>query len=905
MKPIIRVLHIDDNFYSRLLVKETLQAEQINYEIIQIEHLEMLKIFITQSYDVILSNFDIFGFAELSIIKYIKDIQPNVPLIILTGKGSEEIAVRAMKSGADDYVIESAKQIGSLEASIRSVLERKRISAEHSNIKVALGEREALFSTIFENAAIGVCTISPDGKFVSVNTTLCQIIGYRSEELENESVLNFTSIEDKDLFFLFATQLLNEETKNAIYEKRYIHKDRRTIWVNVSMGIVRIPNSENFYFVCYVQDITAKKQAEETVSQERILLRTLIDSLPDTIYVKDLNGRKLIANNADLVAMNCHSETDAIGKTDIEIFNDESGMRGFQEDMDVLRSGKPLLNHEECYIDQEGKKRWRLTSKIPLYNNQKQIIGLVGFGHDITEQKLAEELLNREQHLMHALMDNIPDGIYFKDVNSRFLRVNKAIAHLFGLTDPQMAIGRTDYDFFEAEHSQQAFMDEQEIIRTGKPIIGKEEMETWFERPPTWVLTTKMPLTDQKGNIIGTFGISRNITERKLAEAELVKAKEKAEESDRLKTAFLQNISHEIRTPMNAIVGFSQYLNNPGLTADRREYYTDIIIRSSNQLLSIITDIVNIATIEAGQEKVNETEINLNSLVRLLYDQFLLKAQKQNIFLTYTLGLDDDAATIITDETKLTEILSNLLGNAIKFTKDGYVDFGYKQHGAMLEFYVKDSGIGIPKDMHNEIFERFRQVETSSNRKFGGSGLGLSISKAYAEMLGGKIWVNSEPGCGAKFYFTIGYNRTEGNEIINIPIAEELNEVSGKSQTVLIAEDEDINFMLLQELLSILNVHIIRAKNGREAVEICKSDIPIHLILMDIKMPEMDGYEAARRIKELRPDVTIIAQTAYAIESDIARIFACGCSDFISKPFKHETLLSKVKKVMMYTGTSE
>ncbi|HEX2936910.1 MAG TPA: PAS domain S-box protein [Bacteroidales bacterium] len=905
MKPTIRVLHIDDNYYTRLLVKETLQNDQNTYEIYQVESLKVLNSLISKTYDVILSNFDIFGFADLSIIKYIKESKPDVPIIILTGKGSEEIAVRAMKSGADDYVIKSASQMASLEAAISLVLERRQVKAEHSNIKIALGEREALFRTIFENAAIGVCTVSPEGKFMRVNSTFCQIVGYSSEELTCASVLDFTHPDDKELLFSFNSQLSEGMTPNANYEKRYIHKSGRIVWVNVSAGIVRIPNSNNFYFVCYIQDITAKKQAEANVSQERILLRTLIDSLPDTIYVKDLSGRKLIANTADLIAMNCQSETEALGKTDIEIFKDESGKRGFEEDLNVLRSGNPMLNHEECYTDYEGKKRWRLTSKIPLYNNQKQIIGLVGFGHDITEQKQAEELLTREQHLMHALMDNIPDGIYFKDLNSRFLRVNKAMAHLFGLSDSNMAVGKTDYDFFKTDHSQQTFIDEQEIISTGKPILCKEEMETWFDRPPTWVLSTKMPLIDQQGNIIGTFGISRNITERKLAEAELVKAKEKAEESDRLKTAFLHNISHEIRTPMNAIVGFSEYLNNPDLSIDKREYYTDIIIRSSNQLLSIITDIVNIATIEAGQEKVHETEINLNSLLRLLYDQYLLKAQKQNIFLSFRLGLDDSAAIIVTDETKLTEIISNLLGNAIKFTKNGYVDFGYKQCGALLEFYVKDTGIGIPKEMHTEIFERFRQVETSSNRRFGGSGLGLSISKAYAEMLGGNIWVNSEPGRGSEFSFTIEYKRAVGYEIADIPISGELNKAFEKSQTILIAEDEDLNFMLLQELLSTLGVQIVRARNGREAVEICMSNIPIHLILMDIKMPGMDGYEAARRIKELRPAITIIAQTAYNIETDKARALASGCSDFISKPFRHETLLTKVKEVMMNSGSMQ
>ncbi len=397
---------------------------------------------------------------------------------------------------------------------------------------------------------------------------------------------------------------------------------------------------------------------------------------------------------------------------------------------------------------------------------------------------------------------------------------------------------------------------------------------------------------------------------------ELIIAKDKAEESDRLKTAFLHNISHEIRTPMNAIVGFSEFLNNPDLLPENRKKYTDIVVQSSKQLLSIITDIVSISTIEAGQEKIVENETNLNAVCKLLLEQFLSKAEKRNIGLALKTALPDDEALVITDEIKLTQVLSNLIGNALKFTEHGRVEFGYALKEHNLEFYIEDTGIGIPAEMHETIFQRFRQVEISTSRQFGGSGLGLSISKAYVELLGGKMWLKSEPenlpadplrqsyseaskAGGSTFYFTIPYKKVI-QELKEVPAS--INEVKIESQqakSILVAEDEDFNFLLIETLLSGVNYKITRAVNGREAVKICKANPDIDLVLMDIKMPVMDGYEATRQILEFRPHLSIIAQTAYSTEADKQRALNCGCCAFICKPFKAKTLRSMISDYLL------
>jgi PAS domain S-box-containing protein len=411
-----------------------------------------------------------------------------------------------------------------------------------------------------------------------------------------------------------------------------------------------------------------------------------------------------------------------------------------------------------------------------------------------------------------------------------------------------------------------------------------------------WIFARGKAMYDQNGNPYRIAGSHTDISERRLMEEKLIEAKEKAEESDHLKTAFLHNISHEIRTPLNAIVGFSGLLNDPDVLPEKRKDFTNIIIKSSDQLLSIITDIVSIASIEAGQEKIHETEININLICKLLNDQFSRNVTNQDITFHLQTILADNEANIVTDATKLTQIITNLLGNALKFTKQGIVNFGYTLKEKLLEFYVEDSGIGIPSVMHTEIFKRFRQVDTTETREYGGSGLGLSISKAYVEMLGGKIWLTSEPNKGSVFYFTLPYKKVSPKEISEEFSGNELNIEFKKLKTFLIAEDEDSNFMFLKELFSDMDIIIIRAMNGLEAVEKCKSNPQIDLVLMDLKMPEMDGLEATKQIKKFRPDLSIIAQTAYSSEEDKNKALACGCSDFIVKPTNRELLLSKINE---------
>jgi PAS domain S-box-containing protein len=663
----------------------------------------------------------------------------------------------------------------------------------------------------------------------------------------------------------------------------------------------------------------------------------------------------------------------------------------------------------------ESTDRMR-SEKIPFEN--LGTIPAEALEKKFTEQKKIEETLLYEQYLMNSFMDNTPDSIYFKDLQCHFLRINKALAERIGLANPISAIGKSDFDFFTAEHAQQAFADEQEIIKTGKPIIDKEEKETWIGGKETWVSTTKMPFLSKEGKIIGTLGISRDITQRikagnqtkilnrtieqspvsiiitdcdgnieytnpKFTEvtgysfeevrgknprilkssthpveyyknlwdtllsghiwrgeflnkrknnelfwesavicpilddknqiiniigikdditqkkkmlAELIQTKDKAEENDRLKTAFIHNISHEIRTPMNAIIGFSEFLNNDALTSEKRSQIIQIITQNCNELLSIINDIVSISTVETGQEQISEDVINLNKIITAAYNQHKQKAATHNILFDYSLSLPDDKDFIVADESKLIQILNYLLNNAFKFTPKGHIKFGYKVKGKFIEFFVEDTGIGVSPEMHSEIFKLFRQVEYSHTRKFGGSGLGLTISKAYVELMGGKIWIDSQKDKGSSFHFTIPYLKGTYDLKTEEFLTDQSKFQSSKPIAILAAEDEDFNFLLLKEILSNPDITLTRAENGQQVVDIFKKDPSFDLILMDLKMPILDGYEATKIIREFNSQIPIIALTAYTLNSDKETALNCGCNDFISKPFKQKLLWAKIQE---------
>ncbi len=380
---------------------------------------------------------------------------------------------------------------------------------------------------------------------------------------------------------------------------------------------------------------------------------------------------------------------------------------------------------------------------------------------------------------------------------------------------------------------------------------------------------------------------------------ELKEAKEKAENSDRLKSIFLANMSHEIRTPMNSIIGFSEILGNPNLTEEKKKKFIQLIQISSRQLLAVITDIIDMSKIDSNQMKMVEKETKLNSLLKEIYENLLNEKKvmrKDNVELTCSTNLEDKRDIIVTDKNHLKHVLTNLLNNAIKFTEQGYIKFGYNTIENKLLFFVEDTGIGIKEENTQIIFERFTQEDYKEACRYGGMGLGLAISKGLLKLLDGEIWVKSQKDKGSTFYFTIPYK-----PVCIIPF--NFGETSLNSfgydwsdKSILIVEDDVLNYNYLEEILSFTKVQCIYARNGLDAIQICKSNIKIDLILMDIQLPDLDGYETTRRIKEMNSQIPIIAQTAYATNEDRQKSFEAGCDDYISKPIDSNLLNSIIKK---------
>jgi signal transduction histidine kinase/CheY-like chemotaxis protein len=372
-------------------------------------------------------------------------------------------------------------------------------------------------------------------------------------------------------------------------------------------------------------------------------------------------------------------------------------------------------------------------------------------------------------------------------------------------------------------------------------------------------------------------------------------AEQKAIESDRLKTAFLQNISHEIRTPMNSIVGFSELLKDKKLSESEKDQYLEMISKSSDQLLNIVNEVLDISLIETGNLSVNLRRVQLNNLMKEIYLSYKPLINKEISF-TMSTGLSDTLSLILTDVIKIRQIISNLLNNAVKFTDKGHIGFGYTLEENELNFFIEDTGIGIPSDSHDKIFERFLKVGSDNERLYEGVGLGLAICKGNIDLLNGKIWMDSKPGKGSKFLFTIPYKPVYEEEPVkgkNKDLVRTLNNL-----TILVAEDDDVNFLYIKEIFKGAGAEILHAINGREAVEMCEKNDRIGIVLIDIKMPVMNGYEAIKKIREFRPGLPIIAQTAFALSNEMLKAFNAGSNDYISKPFTREQLLSIVSKNM-------
>jgi PAS domain S-box-containing protein len=523
-------------------------------------------------------------------------------------------------------------------------------------------------------------------------------------------------------------------------------------------------------------------------------------------------------------------------------------------------------------------------------NNIKKISGTI---KDITEIKLIEDKLFEEKDLLQMIIDNLPDAIYIKDNQGYIIRGNKSMAEFVHCKTANELIGKTLFDIFNEEIALE-ISECENIIYSKQKRIEKTEKQFYKDEKNVWISHTLIGIEDHTGNIKQIIGIIRDITEYKSVESFLTHAKEKAENADKLKSAFLANMSHEIRTPINGILGFANLLEMREFSREKEKQYLQIINNSGKHLLNLINDIIDIAKIEAGQLNIQYSEVFLPGLFKEISDFYQgekLRRNKDHIDIRINIPENSVHHNYNTDPFRLRQILSNLVGNALKFCEKGYIELGYTPIDNYLYFYVKDTGIGISEQEVPIIFDRFKQAGKSGDKKEG-TGLGLAISRGLIELLEGEINVTSKPGEGSEFHFILPYSQDnnfsqENNNFLS------LNEIKGcnwNNKTILLVEDEEVNYLYVKELLEDTGITLLHAATGEEAVSICKTLIPIDVILMDMRLPGINGYEATMQIKIMRKDVPVIAQTAYAMENERKDCLDAGCDFYITKPFDQNLL---------------
>ncbi len=662
------------------------------------------------------------------------------------------------------------------------------------------------------------------------------------------------------------------------------------------------PDGKRKALVIIGTDVTIKQETIRKLSDSETQYRNLLSQLPDIVLIHK-NGIILYANQSASEATE-YSMDELIGSNVLNYVVEE------QRDIVIhnttrRESGEFVGDYELDMKTKRGtlKKAIVRTTSTKFNGEEAIIIILI----DITMFKrveqdlvLAKEKAESSEERFRSLIENASDGVVIVNGELDKIIYSSPNAHRhFGYSENEI-LGHSGAEFTHPDDMPIVFEAFKTIVTNPmqKPTVTYRFKGKNGEY--RWIATTFANLLNNKA--INGFVLNfSDITEKKLVTDALVAAKEKAEESNRLKSAFLANMSHEIRTPMNGILGFTSLLKEPKLTGEEQKEYIDFIEKSGARMLNIISDIVDISKIESGTMDIRISDTDINKQLEFVNKIIEHDAVSKKLNISFNSSLPDKEAIIKTDSSKFNSILTNLLTNAIKYTEKGSIVFGYLKKDEYLEFYIKDTGIGIPQDRQEAVFERFIQADIEDKMARQGAGLGLSITKAYVEMLHGKIWLESEVGKGSTFYFTLPYNTVpEEKKVVGkvVPEVNEKNQINPEvpELKIVIAEDDETSEMLISINIKEFSKEIIKVRTGSEAVEICRNNPDIDLILMDIQMPGLNGYEATHQIRQFNKGVVIIAQTAFGLSGDREKAIEAGCNDYISKPINKNELLSLIQK---------
>jgi PAS domain S-box-containing protein len=872
-KMLLKILFVEDVPSDAELAVHELRKEKLQFEYTRVDTRdEFIKTLNDFRPDIVISDYNMPSYNGMQALKDARELDPLIPFILFTGSQNEETAVKCLKAGADDYILKD--NLSRMGPAVVNSLNKAELLKQKENADDALMRSEERYRLLVEKSPDAIA-VHHDGKFIYVNPAGAKLIGAKNpHDLIGISILDIIHPDSRKKVIDRLRQE-NEGKEVPLMEEKFVKLDGSVIDVEV-IGIPvtyqGLPAGQ-----VIVRDISERKIAEKALRESEKKYRHIFENVLDVYYETSIEGTILnLSPSISIMSKGQYDQADLVGKS----------MYDFYTDPEKRKLIVAALKEKGNVPDFEIRLKNRDGSSVPCSISAKIIFSadghpekIIGSMRDISKRKRAEEALQHNLAFSESLLKTIPFGMDIVDETGTLLFQSESFKILFG----KEAVGKKCWNIYRDDKKQCGDCPLRKGITVGETEVYESH----------GVLGNRIFEINHSGMMYkgkkAMLEIFQDITERKENEKELIKSKEKAEESDRLKTAFLHNISHEIRTPMNAIVGFSALLGELDLDAQSQQSYIETIMQSSNHLLSIITDIIDISNIEANIVKIARNEINVNFTLNSICNQFLPKTIEKKIKLVCESGLSDSEALIISDNTKLTQILTNLISNAIKFTDEGIVKLSYRNVANFLEFSVSDTGIGIPYEYYEKIFDRFYQVQNAVSRLYEGTGLGLAISKAYVELMGGKIWLSSKPGKGTTFYFTIPY---ESHPDAPEPVLERRayeGFVFAEKKTILVAEDVDSNFKLITYFLSDANTKLLRAVNGKEAVNIALTEKGINLILMDIKMPEMDGYTAAKLLREANIKIPIIAQTAYADDKETA--LENGCNGFISKPFDKKHLI--------------
>lgn len=753
---------------------------------------------------------------------------------------------------------------------------------------------EQKYRLVFENSPVGIFQFDNNLVITNCNDKFVEIFLSSKDKLVG---LDMHLLNDKAILNACETSIAGNQ---GFYEGIYhATTSPAVVFISLKTAPLFSPEVERVEGgLGIVEDITERIKAEEELKSKEQNFRILSSLTTDAASVLTINPdgsfkREWLSESLLNILGYAPEDIDSFEKWALIVHPDD--LATYQQSVGRILKGETVSVDLRILI-KGGDYLWINNTVYPEYDEFGKPIRLISAIKNITAQKEAELALSYQKNLLDTIIDVAPVGIWLTASDGSYPIINKNFSELIGYGTPNFSM--------TPEELEQCKLSDDLAAKSNEPV-EKDEKITFVDGRKHTIKVYKRKVMDANGSVLGVLGVSTDITLRKHYEKALVEALEKAEESDRLKSAFLANMSHEIRTPLNGIIGFAKYLRNfPETSREETLKFLNIICNSADHLLNLINDIIDISKIEVGQMKIAPEPLNLNELLNEIYTFYYSSnpdLTKSGVGFRIKTSLSDAESNIITDKIRLRQILNNLVANAMKFTKVGSVEFGYEltPDKKMLRFFVSDTGIGISQEKVNLIFERFSQADIDITRKYGGTGLGLAISKSLVELMGGSIWVESQPEMGSTFFFTLPLNKTLTPALktnIKVNTSDLLGKLSGIK--VLIAEDDPNSLYYLKTVLQNVGIVCQEALNGREAVNLFLKNPEVDLIIMDLKMPELSGFDAIKEIRKVKPKIPILVQTAHVFNDEKVLCRALGCDNFISKPVDVELLLSHITQML-------